>query len=169
MIYVLFGPPGVGKTYIGGLLAKEMDWHFFDADSIYMNDDGLRYLLASGNYDQKVRDKFVTKLMMTVEHMLVQYPGKNLIIAEAFTKEKNRREFLRHFDEQVMYVMIHTSRELALKRMRLRKQREEHVVDERIFEFVWDEFETPQIPHLTLQNVDKTDRQIMSELKSLLK
>ncbi len=168
MIYVLFGPPGVGKTYIGGLLAKTMGWHFFDADTIYSNDDELRYLLTSGNYDQRVRDRFVNKLILTVQHMLAVDGNKDLVIAEAFTKEKNRAEFMKYFDEQVMYIMIHASRDIAFERMRMRMRKEEHVVDEGIFEFVWAEFETPKIPHKVLRNIEKTDIEIIEEFNNLI-
>lgn len=168
MIYVLFGPPGVGKTYIGSLLAKNKDWHFFDADMIYMNDDELRYLLANGKYDQNARDSFVKKLIMTVQHMLSVDSGKDLIIAEAFTKEKNRVEFMKYFDGQVSYIMIHASRNLAFERMRARMKKEEHVVDEDVFEFVWDEFEAPKMPHKVLRNIDKTDEEITEEFNNLI-
>lgn len=168
MIYVLFGPPGVGKTYIGSLMAKKKGWHFFDADTIYLNDDELRYLLASGKYDQAVRDRFVKKLIMTVQHMMAQNEEKDLVIAEAFTKEKNREEFMKYFDEQVSYIMIHTSRNLAFERMRSRMKKEDHVVDEGVFEFVWDEFEAPNIPHKILRNTGKTDDEIYEDFNNLL-
>lgn len=168
MIYVLFGPPGVGKTYIGGLLAKRNKWHFFDADTIYLNDDELRYLLENGKYDQKVRDRFVRKLIMTVQHMVAVDNGKDLIIAEAFTKEKNRSEFMNYFDNQVKYIMVHSTRDLAFQRMRARMKKEDHVVNEEVFEFVWDEFETPKIPHMVLRNMDKTDGEIVDEFNNLV-
>lgn len=168
MIYVLFGPPGVGKTYIGGLLAKHLNWNFFDADTIYLNDDELRYLLAMGKYDQKARDKFVSKLTLTVQYMLAKNEGKDLVIAEAFTKEKNRAEFMKNFDNQISYIMIHASRDLALERTRARMKKEDHVVDEEIFEFIWDEFEIPKIPHKVLRNFGKSDTEIIDEFKNLV-
>lgn len=168
MIYVLFGPPGVGKTYIGNLIAKSKNWHFFDADTIYLNDDELRYLLESGKYDQKVRDRFVRKLIMTVQHMVAVDNGRDVVIAEAFTKEKNREEFMKYFDNQVKYIMVHSSRDLAFQRMRARMKKEEHVVDEDVFEFVWDEFEAPKIPHMILRNMEKTDIEIIEEFHNLV-
>ncbi len=168
MIYVLFGPPGVGKTYIGALLAKKNHWHFFDADTIYLNDDELRYLLANDKYDQQARDGFVKKLIMTVQHMLSVNGEQDLVIAEAFTKEKNRLEFMKYFDGQVAYIMIHASRDLAFERMRARMKKEDHVVDEGVFEFIWDEFESPRIPHKILRNIDKTDSEILEEFTNLL-
>lgn len=168
MIYVLFGPPGVGKTYTGGLLASQFGWGFFDADNIYLYDDELRYLLSVGKYDQATRDKYVKKLIVTVQHLLAEKDGNNLVVAEAFTKEKNRIEFMKYFDQQVTYIMVHASRDLAFQRMQARKLKEEHVVDESIFEFIWDEFETPKIPHKILRNYDKTDEEIIEEFGNLV-
>lgn len=168
MIYVLFGPPGVGKTYVGRLLAKNLNWNFFDADTIYFNDDELRYLLDSGKYDQATRDKFVDKLMIAAQHMVSKSPNRHLVIAEAFTKEKNRSEFLQYFDDQVEYIMVHASRDLAHQRTLARMKKEDHVVDEEIFEFIWDEFETPKIPHKVLRNDEKTDNELLEEIKNLI-
>lgn len=168
MIIVLFGPPGVGKTYVGRLLETKLGWHFFDADTIYFNDDELRYLLKMGKYTQQARDKFVNKLMIAAQHMVAGHPERNLVIAEAFTKEKNREEFLKYFDDQVHYVMVHASRDLAYQRTLARMEKEDHVVDQSIFEFIWDEFETPKIPHKVLRNYDKSDSEIIDELQSLI-
>lgn len=168
MIYVLFGPPGIGKTYIGNLLSKEKRWSFFDADTIYSSDDALRYLLKEGKYDQGARDRFVEKLMMTVQNLLGQSRGKDLVVAEAFTKEKNRKEFLKYFDNQVTYIMVHASRNLALQRMKARLLKEDHVVDKNVFDFVWDEFETPKIPYKLLENYNRSDKEILKEFNGLI-
>lgn len=158
----------MGKTYIGGLLAKKNNWNFFDADTIYLNDDELRYLLTSGQYNQSVRDKFVKKLIMTVEYILAKDDRRDLVIAEAFTKEKNREEFMRYFDDQVRYIMVHTTRATAYERMIARMNKEDHVVDQEIFEFVWDEFESPKIPHKVLRNLRKNDAEICEEFGNLI-
>lgn len=165
MIYVLFGPPGVGKTYIGQLAATKFGYHFFDADFLY--DDELKHLLRSGNYTQEVRDRFVEKLVATTESILAQ-GVEDLVIAEAFTKEKNRFEFLRHFDNQVCYIMVRATKEVAKKRMEERLTKGEHVVDDYVFEFVWDEFESPAIPYRALNNENNSEEQIMTEFTNVV-
>lgn len=158
----------MGKTYVGRLLEEKLGWHFFDADTIYFNDDELRYLLKVGKYDQVARDKFVSKLMVAAQHMVASHPERNLVIAEAFTKEKNRHDFLEYFDEQVQYIMVHASRDLAYQRTLARMEKEEHVVDQSVFEFVWDEFEAPKIPYKVMRNYDKSDSEIVEEVKNLI-
>ena len=75
---------------------------------------------------------------------------------------------MKYFDGQVAYIMIHSSRDLAFERMRARMKKEDHVVDENVFEFVWDEFETPKIAHKILRNIDKSDSEIMEEFENLV-
>jgi gluconate kinase len=164
MIYVLFGPPGVGKTYIGGSLAKHWDCSFLDADVLY--DDDLKSLLQDGTYNQIDRDKFIEKLMITVDNLRAS-GSKDLVIAEAFTKEKNRAEFLRHFGGEIRYVMIRADRGVAHNRMMDRMKREHHVVNEKVFEFIWDEFEAPTIPHTLIHNMNKSMFEILEEFDTL--
>lgn len=149
-------------------MEKKLNWHFFDADTIYFNDDELRYLLKVGKYDQNARDKFVEKLKVTCQHLMARGQSKYLVIAEAFTKEKNRLDFLTYFDDQVQYIMVHTSRDLAFQRTLARMEKENHVVDHTVFEFVWDEFEAPKIPHKILRNYGKNDDDIIAEVQNLI-
>lgn len=166
MIYVLFGPPGVGKTYIGQLISQSRKWHFFDADILY--DDELKFLLRNGKYTQEVRDIFVGKLIAATERLLSS-GVTNLIIAEAFTKEKNRLEFLEYFDEQVCYIMVGASKDLAKTRMLSRLKRGEHVVDDFVFEFVWDEFEDPQIPCRRIINESLVNEEIIKKFDDIMR
>ena len=35
MIVIVFGVSGAGKTTVGELLARELDWHFLEADDFH--------------------------------------------------------------------------------------------------------------------------------------
>lgn len=166
MIYVLFGPPGVGKTYIGQLLSNKLGLHFYDADLLI--DDELKFLLRNGKYTQEMRDKFVQKLILTTEHLLSE-KNEDLLIAEAFTKESNRFNFYRHFDEQVCYIMVRASKQLAKKRVAERLEKGEHVVDDFVFEFVWEEFESPSIRHRILNNEGKNESGLLQDFQNIVK
>lgn len=155
----------MGKTYIGRMLSQKLNWHFFDADILY--DDELKHLLRSGLYTQDIRDKFVDRLIATTESLLAE-GDKNLLIAEAFTKEKNRHEFLEHFDEQVCYIMVGASKDTAEVRMKERLTKGEHVVDEAVFKYVWDEFEEPTIRYRRLMNEKATDKELCEKFKDII-
>ncbi len=167
MIYVLFGPPGVGKTYIGELVSKQLGMKFFDADVLF--DEELRVMLRSGTFNQQVRDIFFDKLSLVTEHLLTELgDSKDLIIAQAFIKEKNRGEFLHYFDEQVRYVLVNTTKDLAHFRMTERTKNGPHVVNDNVFEYAWKEFERPMVPHKSINNTDLDNETIVKTFTKVM-
>lgn len=170
MIYVLFGPPGVGKTYIGQLLSRSFDLPFFDADTLI--DAEEMQLLQSGEYDQKARDRFVTKLI-NYTHSLLQDHGKiqDLVVAEAFTKEKNRIEFMEQFPNNVCYIMVKTPAEIAKKRAKKRYVESQltHAINPEALELIWREFEQPRFLFMTLNNHDIADSELVNQFGNLVK
>jgi len=169
MIYVLFGPPGVGKTYIGQLLSRTYELPFFDADILI--DAEEFQLLQSGEYDQAARDVFVEKLIKHVES-LIESNGftQDLIIAEAFTKERNRLNFMKKFEGNVCYIMVDTPPNLAWKRAkeRIKISRKLHVINEKAFHQIWSEFEEPKLLYMVLKNNSSDDDTIVAEFGNLI-
>ena len=160
MIYVLFGPPGVGKTYIGGLLEKSLGMRFFDADVLF--DDEMKKLVRSGNFSTEKRDIFFERLRVTTESLLTGLRnGQDLVLAQAFTKEKNRVNFSNAFDNQIKYVLVHAPKTLAHSRMVKRLLADPHIIDEGAFEYAWREFEDPRIEHVDLINDDLDNEKIV--------
>jgi len=167
MIYVLFGPPGVGKTYIGELVSHKLGMKFFDADILF--DEELKVMLRSGVFNQQVRDIFFDKLNIVTEYLLSELDdGQSLIIAQAFIKEKNRGEFLHHFDEQVKYVLVNATKDLAHSRVTERIKKQEHVVDENVFEYAWREFDVPIIPHIEIDNINIDNESLLKTFTELI-
>jgi len=167
MIYVLFGPPGVGKTYIGELVSKKLGMKFFDADVLF--DEDLKVMLRAGTYNQKVRDIFFKKLNLVTEHLLSELGvKKDIIIAQAFIKEKNRGEFLHYFDEQVRYILINTTKDLAHFRISERTKSGSHIVNDNIFEYAWREFERPIVRHKSIDNTDLDNTMIVKAFTNVM-
>ena len=165
MIYVLFGPPGVGKTYVGELVSKSLGIKFLDADSLYEAEE-VR-LLQEGAYNQTDRDHFFKKLMDKIGS-IVDKDNKNLIVAAAFTKEKNRLEFVDHFSNQICYIRVDTPREVAIKRARERLKKSTHTINEIALELIWREFDAPRFLHMQLVNDGLTDKELVFEFTRLI-
>lgn len=168
MIYVLFGPPGVGKTYIGQLLSRSFDLPFFDADTLIDSEE--MQLLQSGKYDQPARDNFVTKLIKHVESLIEDHGNvQDLVVAEAFTKERNRLEFMNKFPNNVCYIMVDTPVTIAKDRARKRLKSGLHAINDVALELIWKEFEPPKLLFITLHNYDVVDRDIVTQFGNLVK
>ncbi len=169
MIYVLFGPPGVGKTYIGELVSGKMGMRFFDADVLF--DEELRSLLQNGKFEQSHRDKFFDKLAIITEHLLSELKdNQDLLIAQAFIKNKNRNEFSKRFDKHVRYILVKATRNLALDRMHKRLSNvPHHVVNDNVFNYAWEEFEKPLINHEVMINMDQDDKNLVRAFNNLIK
>lgn len=168
MIYVLFGPPGVGKTYIGQLLSRSFDLPFFDADTLIDSEE--MQLLQSGKYDQSARDIFVTKLIKHVESLIADHGNvQDLVVAEAFTKERNRTEFMKKFPNNVCYIMVNTPVIVAKDRARKRLKSGLHVINDVALELIWKEFEPPKLLYMTLNNYDVQDGDLVTQFGNLVK
>ena len=157
MIPVLIGPPGVGKTYIGQLIQEKLGQFFFDADLLI--DKNERKLIQQGKYEQKDRDKFVSKVIKKTSELIGKYKD-NIVIAEAFTKEKNREEYKKMFPT-IKFILVKSPKILSLKRVMKRILSKDHVIDKMSFEVMWDGFESPEVPHSVINNHKATDKKII--------
>lgn len=167
MIIVLFGPPGVGKTYIGQVLERNLKLRFFDADVLF--DDEYRRMIRAGQFSDDMREKFFDKLSVTVEHILSKQKNSEvLVVAQAFTKEKNRQDFLNRFDGQVKFVLVSAPKTIAHNRVLDRLNNLDHIIDESAFEYVWRVFENPSILYEDLENDSIDDDKIVEYFSKYL-
>jgi len=150
MIYVLFGPPGVGKTFLGTYLQKEKGIFFYDADDEILEEE--KRAIQDRKYDQKMRDNFVKRLSRKVNKFHDKH--KNIVLAEAFTKETNRIFFFELFKPQIKFIRVMCPYLIARKRVIERINKEEHVIDLKSFEHFWNNFEEPRVEHALLDNTN---------------
>lgn len=151
MIHVLFGPPGVGKTYLGGLIAKSVPSVFFDADVIITEKE--RMLLQTKKYNQSHRDHF----LMRLKSKLIELQTNNdldVLLTEAFTKNVNRRDFLEYFGDEIAFIEVTADQRLARERVVKRHLAINHVIDLDAFDHIWKEYEKPDFLCHRIDNSD---------------
>lgn len=162
-MYILFGPPGVGKTYIGQLLSDTFGFFFFDADQLY--DEPLKKKIQNNTYTQSDRDQFIEKLIKTVK-VIAEQTNKDVVIAEAFTKDVNRRRFLEIFPNS-KFIYVNAFKDIAKNRMHYRLLREKHVIEEQSFNQFWNEFEKPTVKYTIINNIQSTNADLISSFNEL--
>lgn len=160
MLLVIFGLAGVGKNYVGEVLAQDFGFAVYDADQDLTPEiieiikkgelpgDGAR-----GYYFKLVADK--------TEKLLPEH--KNLAVTQMFRCEKDRVDFLRRFPA-ARFVLVEADQDKVLNRL---GRRQDHLISARFGRRLMSDFEKIGIPFSALDNNgDRPDLQ--AELKKLL-
>src|ERR1700722_6120517 len=98
MLIILFGLSGSGKNFVADILANRFNFHFFDADSVLPQE--MRDCIKQKNmFTQAMRDRFTETIKTNISHLERIHENKNLVVAQALYKEKNRNEIQEAFPE----------------------------------------------------------------------
>lgn len=88
MVVVLIGPMGCGKTTIGQILAKELQWQFYDGDDFHP--EANKKKMAEGKpLDDNDRQPWLEILHTLIQKHLAD--ESNMILACSALKKKYRR------------------------------------------------------------------------------
>lgn len=119
MIIIIMGVAGSGKTRVGGLLAKDLDWLFFDGDDFHSQENIAKMSQGIPLTDQD-RRAWLTSLERLIENLLAE--GKSAILACSALKQAYRDQ-LRINPQQVFFFYLKA--DLSLVHHRL-EQRQDH-------------------------------------------
>lgn len=160
MIIILFGLPGAGKTYVGGLIQRHFGHLFYDGDQDVT--DAIRDAIAAKQpFTDEMRDEFFSILFSSMERL--SKTNDTLVVAQTFIKERYRLQALKHFPE-VKFILVETRRSVRELRLVSRlvmpldpdyaRQMEKH-------------FDAPQIEHVVIHNDDRGKKSIIKQLERI--
>jgi gluconokinase len=151
VIIVVCGVSGVGKSTVGELLARELDWKFYEADDFHPASN-IEKMKAGVPLTDEDRQPWLDKLRQLIKGCLAA--RENAILACSALK-KSYRDHLRVSDD-VKFVFLHGSRERVAEQLRNRRG---HFMNPKLLEsqFVDLEEPRPSEPALTVEVVGSAD------------
>ncbi len=135
MIIILMGVTGSGKTTVGRLLAEDLGWTYFDADSFHseLNIEKMKAGTPLGDADRK---PWLEGLRELVRACLLR--SENAVLACSALRERYR-EFLL-LDESVKLVYLKGEYQVIQERL---AQRRGHYMDPALLDSQFETLEEP--------------------------
>src|SRR5687767_12930795 len=144
MLIFLFGHPGVGKNYVGDVLEQHFDYYFWDAD-LALTTEMKEYIHKKQIFTQEMRDQFVQIIIKEIAKLLETH--KNLVVAQALYKEKNRKQLAKIFPD-AKFILIQAQSDNIIARLKRRN----NTIDQAYAEMIQSQFEKPLISHSLIIN-----------------
>lgn len=151
MIIVIMGVSGSGKTTIGSLLAKELNWKFYDADDFHSisNKEKMSKGIALTDEDR-------ASWLSTLQNLIQTEKGAFVLACSAL---KDSYRSLLKINEQVQFIYLKGSFEQIEQRLSKRKN---HYMPVKLLESQFDALEEPKdVLTIDISNTPETIIQII--------
>jgi gluconokinase len=161
VIVIVFGVSGAGKTTVGELLARELDWHFLEADDFHPAAN-IKKMRNGHSLTDEDRWPWLERLRERIKLSLAA--RENAVLACSALKRKYR-ERLRVNDE-VKLVFLHGSYAVIAEQLRHRRG---HFFDRALLKSQFDDLEEP-LPDegaLTIE-LGRPPQELVKEIKEKL-
>ena len=159
MLFIVFGLPGAGKTYVGKLFKDEFGFFFFDGDK-ELTDEMQQALKEKNLFNDSMRDVFFQSLINKV--LQLHRTKKHLVVAQTFIKEKYRNQLLKAMPF-ARFILVQTKKVLREKRLLQRNDLDQDYVKKMITLF-----EKPTIEHFKIRNDTNGKIQLIKRLENIL-
>jgi gluconokinase len=116
MIVIIMGVAGSGKTRVGSLLAKCLDWPFFDGDDFHPQENIIKMSQGISLTDQD-RFSWLASLEHLIEILLVE--GKSAVLACSALKQAYRNQ-LRIDPQRIFFFYLKADPSLIQHRLEQR-------------------------------------------------
>jgi gluconokinase len=137
MIVIIMGVAGSGKTTIGKMLAKYLQWEFCDADDFHSRSN-IQKMQRGIPLNDGDRLPWLQNIQAAIKKWLEE--NRNVVLACSALKA-SYRQYLFVGDERIKLVYLQGSFELIQKRLH---QRQNHFLPEKLLPSQFDTLEEPQ-------------------------
>lgn len=144
MIVFLFGQAGVGKNYVGKILAAQFGYYFWDAD-LALTPEMKVSIARKEIFTQEMRDHFTQIIIQNTQTLSLNH--EKLVVAQALYKEKNRNQLVEAFP-QAKFILVDADSEKIFERLNKRN----NAIDRAYAEKIRTQFEKPLLPYQLLYN-----------------
>lgn len=157
-VYVFFGPPSSGKSYLGRKFAQQRGFIFYEADDDYLPE--YRERVKVSTYEKRrVYNEFYSTVISKTKDILRQ--NKSVVVASAIGKNENRKRFIDEFADAITFVLINSQTEELIKNaikrefpdlcgLSLSRENEESLREHLSNKI--HKFEIPNFPYITIEN-----------------
>jgi gluconokinase len=161
VVIIIFGVSGAGKTTIGELLARELGWHFYEADDFHSpaNVEKMRYGVPLTDED---RWPWLDSLRELVKRCVAA--GENTVLACSALKRAYRKHL--RVSAEVKFVFLHGDYALISKQVRHRRG---HFMNPGLLRSQFADLEEPQPDEeVTTIGLGRTPQELVNEIKRKL-
>lgn len=158
-IYLIFGLPGAGKTFIGRIFEKEFGYFFYDGDN-ELTDDMKDAIKNKIPFTNPMRNKFFQKLISKIKELKKNHP--KIVVTQTFIKEKYRKWVIDEIPE-ARFVLVETKTEIRESRL---NKRTDYPLDIEYARGMCLNFDPPLIPHKIIINDAEGKESIKDQINS---
>ncbi|RJQ36941.1 hypothetical protein C4559_04390 [Candidatus Microgenomates bacterium] len=115
-IYVLFGLPGAGKSFVGKIFKDEFAFCFYEGDEELTEE--MRHAIAvQALITEEMRSNFFKKITKRLKELKRKH--KKIVLAQTFIKEKHRENLIKEIKD-VQFILIQTNDDIREARLEAR-------------------------------------------------
>ncbi len=161
MVIIIFGVSGAGKTTIGKLLARELNWHFLEADDFHPAAN-IEKMRSGRPLTDEDRWPWLNCLRKQIEQLVCA--GESGVLACSALR-RAYRDRLRVSDE-VKFVFLRGDYALVEKQLRSRRG---HFMNAALLQSQFDDLEEPQADeHAITVALERAPEEIVEEIEAKL-
>lgn len=160
MLIIIFGEMGMGKNFVGELIAQKLGYTFYDGDK------AIRKGVDKLNSPEGVHSFVKNGLIPAVKAQLETYP--NLVVSQALYFQKDREAISEEISKDTRFVRVNCAPKNQTQRLLQRNSSENWLQYAAISKPYFEEPPVDNKAFLYIQN-DKTKEDVVSQIEVLCK